>query len=142
LGSPEYMIGVVQDIADRKKAEELVKEHESRFRTFVEQAPLGIGVFDLAGYGIYANDSFLKIMGLHSNEEMVGKPAYEYFTPEYREKSKERIQRRLQELPVPAEFDSIVLRPDGTELPVRQAVSPIKLSDKIVSISFISAKAE
>jgi PAS domain S-box-containing protein len=123
-------------------AKNKANENESRFRAFIEQAPLGIGVFDLAGYGLYANESFLKIVGLNSNEEMVGKPGYVYFTPEYQEKSKERIQRRMQGLPVPAEFESVVLRPDGTELPVRQAVSPITLADKTVSISFISAKSE
>jgi PAS domain S-box-containing protein len=141
-GDPEYLIGVVQDITDRKVAEASVKEHESRFRSFIEQAPMGIGVFDLAGYGLYANKIFLEIMGLTKNQEIAGKPAYELFVPGYKEQSRQRIKRRQQGLPVPDEFESVVLRPDGIEVPVKLAVAPIRLTDKTVSISFVSDMTE
>jgi PAS domain S-box-containing protein len=136
-GNIIYYDGTFEDITARKQAEEALRESESRFRAFIEQAPVAIGVFDLTGIGLYANDKFAETLGLQSAEEVVGRPAFEYFVPQFREESKERTRRRLQGLPVPAEYESIALRADGSEFPVQLAVAPIHLASGTVSIAFL-----
>ncbi|MEI7989255.1 MAG: PAS domain S-box protein, partial [Chloroflexota bacterium] len=84
-GKVLYYDGTVEDISARKKAENMLRESESRFRAFVEQAPVAIGVFNLNGNGMYANRKFIEILGLESFEDMVGRPAFEYFAPQFRE---------------------------------------------------------
>ena len=136
-GKSLYYDGTVEDITKRKKAEYVLRESESRFRAFVEQAPVAIGVFNLNGNGMYANQKFIETLELPSIEDMVGRPAFEYFAPQFREESKERTRRRLQGLPVPDEYESIALHADGSEFPVQLAVAPIQLLDETASIAFL-----
>jgi PAS domain S-box-containing protein len=126
------------DITERKRIEKEIRENESRFHAFIEQAPIAIGVFDLKGIGMYSNQKFADTLGLPNIEEVIGRPAHEFFVPRFREESKERTRLRLLGLPVPMEYESIILRPDGTELPVKLEVSPIRLAGETVSIAFLT----
>jgi PAS domain S-box-containing protein len=132
-----YHIAIVEDITDRKQAEEALKLSELRFRAFVEQAPVAIGVFNLDGKGLFINSKFKETLGLQSVEEAVGRPAFEYFAPQFREESRERTRRRQLGLPVPAEYESVAIRADGSAFPVVLEIAPIQLSNGIASIAFL-----
>jgi len=135
-------LGVGQDITDRKQAEEALLETNDRFQSFIEQLPVAVGVWDLDGTCIHVNQKFINLIGFQSTEEIIGRPAFELFSAQFREDSKERTRRRLQGLPVPNEYEAFVLHKDGTEFPVHLAIAPIKLSDKTVSISFLTDLTE
>ena len=127
-----------KDITERKRAEAVLRESEARFRAFVEQSPVSIGVFNLKGCGLYANRKFLENLGLNSVDDLIGRPAYEYFAPEFREQSRERTRRRQQGLPVPAEYESVAVRADGSQFPAHLAVAPIQMPEATVSIAFLT----
>jgi PAS domain S-box-containing protein len=127
-----------RDITEQKLAEEALRESESRFRAFVEQSPVAIGVFNLEGNGLYANRKYLETLGMQSVDELVGRPAFELFAPQFREESKERTRRRLQGLPVPPEYESVALRADGSQFPCHLAVAPIQMPGGTVSIAFLT----
>jgi PAS domain S-box-containing protein len=137
-GAMVQAISVIQDITVRKEAEAAMRESESRFRAFIEQSPMAIGVFNLEGKGLYANGRFMEVLGLRREEELVGRPAHEFFAPQFREDSKERSRLRTLGLPVPAEYESVCVRADGTRFPVHLAVAPIELPGGAVSIAFLS----
>jgi len=137
-GNPLRMVGINFDITQLHNAESSIRDNEIRFRAFIEQSPMAIGVFSLDGLGLYANRKYLETLGLNSLEEFIGRPAYTYFAPQFIEESKERTRRRLQGLPVPAEYESVAVHPDGTEFPVRLAVAPIQLPSGTVSIAFLT----
>ena len=145
-GEIKYSVSSWRDITERKQAElKLIKakhkaeEGEKRFRAFIEQSPVAIALFNLDGTGMYANQKYLDVLGLKSLGDFIGRPAHEYFAPQFREESKERSRRRLLGLPVPVEFESIALHSDGSEFPMQVAVGAIKLSaDETVNISFIA----
>ena len=124
---------IIRDITERKQAElKLIKakhkaeEGEKRFRAFIEQSPVAIALYNLDGTGMYANQKYLDVLGLKSLGDFIGRPAHEYFAPQFREESKERSRRRLLGLPVPLEFESIALHSDGSEFPMHVAVGAIK----------------
>ena len=131
-----------RDITEQRRADYALRETESRFRAFVEQSPVAIGVFSLDGITLYANQKFLETLGLQNLEEVVGRPAVEYFSPQFREESKERTRRRLAGLPVPPEYESTFLRADGAEFPAHVAVAPIQLTSERVSIAFLTDISE
>ncbi len=131
------LLGITRNITERRRAGESLRENESRFRGFVEQAPVAILV-SRKGVGMYANRQFAKIFGLESVEESVGRPVIEYYTAKFRKEREERTRRRLLGLHVPEEFESVGLRSDGSEFPVHVAVSAIQLEDGDAHIAFVS----
>lgn len=74
-GAPLHMLGVVQDIHDRKMAEVALQEskaalseNEEKFRGLYEMSPVGIALNGMDGSYIEANQSFLDIVGYTADE--------------------------------------------------------------------------
>ena len=60
----QLILLAIEDITDRKKAEEAMRASEISFKTIFEEAPLGIALIDsLSGYIYSANQMFAKIVG-------------------------------------------------------------------------------
>lgn len=70
-GEPKYLLGISEDITERKAAEKTLLEREEQLRTLVEHAPEGIFVFDQeAGRFIEANNNVVELLG-YSKEELL-----------------------------------------------------------------------
>ena len=82
-GNVTQIIGVAQDITERKKMEEALKESEFRFRILQEASFGGIGLHD-KGVIIDCNQGLTVITG-YSREELVGSDGLKLIAPEYRE---------------------------------------------------------
>jgi PAS domain S-box-containing protein len=67
-GSPEYIVGLAANISERKRAEELLRESEERFRTIFENAGLGMALVDWQGYPVKCNPALQKMLGFTENE--------------------------------------------------------------------------
>ena len=66
------MFGIGQDVTDKKKAEEALKESEERFKKFVDKSLEGIWQIDAQGITTYASPRMGEILG-YSVNEVVGK---------------------------------------------------------------------
>jgi PAS domain S-box-containing protein len=67
-GNPVRMIGMLQDITDRKQAERELKDSEERFRATFEQAAVGIAHVGLDGRWLRVNQKLCEIVGYTSKE--------------------------------------------------------------------------
>ena len=67
-GLPWQMFGTVQDITDRKRAEDKVREQESELRQIVDLVPQLVAVFGPGGERLYANRVGLEYVGLSLEE--------------------------------------------------------------------------
>jgi PAS domain S-box-containing protein len=70
-GRPLFSVASVRDIAERKRAEEALRESEERFRTIVETAPSLLLITDAKGNNIYVSPNCEEITG-YTQEELQG----------------------------------------------------------------------
>jgi PAS domain S-box-containing protein len=136
-GRPVRMVGTHVDITQSKVIEAALRESEARFRTLIEQAPVAIGV-SRAGLSLYSNQKYQELFGLPNMDAVSGMPISEYYAPQSREYILERLHRTALGLPVPAEFEAVGLRSDGTQFPMQLAISQVKLPDGPVNIAFVT----
>lgn len=84
-GRPIRMLGIVQDITDRRQAQEDLRESEEKFRTAAEQSPSMIFV-NVLGRVVYANPRCEEVLG-YTKDELYA-PGFEFqslIAPEYRD---------------------------------------------------------
>src|SRR6266446_555892 len=67
-GQPYHMFGTVQDITERKRAEDKIREQESELRQIVDLVPQVVAVFGPGGERLYANRIGLDYAGLSLEE--------------------------------------------------------------------------
>ncbi|MEE9540901.1 MAG: PAS domain S-box protein, partial [Candidatus Thorarchaeota archaeon] len=90
-GVPEFCIGIVEDITERKKTEDKIRESEVRFRGLFEKSPIGVELYDIEGQLIDANQATLDIFGVSSVDEVKGFKLFE--DPNVTDELKNRIRR-------------------------------------------------
>jgi len=62
-GDEWYVAGAIRNIAQRKMAEETLRESERRFRSIFENSPTGISIANARGEIILCNPAFRKMLG-------------------------------------------------------------------------------
>jgi len=84
--------GVVRDISERKKAEELLHESEEKYRLMVELLPDAVIIHE-GGKFVFANAAALKTVEANSFEQLIERPLMDYVHPDFRNVSMNRIQQ-------------------------------------------------
>lgn len=79
-GEFQAIVGVIVDINKRKKAEDLLKESEEKYRELVENANSIIAKFDKYGRILSMNEFGLKLFG-YTEKELIGKTWEETILP-------------------------------------------------------------
>ena len=90
-----YYEGTVEDITQRRQAEENLRNSETLYHSLVETLPQNIFRKDLHGRFTFANQQFCKMLG-RKLEEIVGKTDFDFFPAELAEKY-QRDDRRVHE---------------------------------------------
>jgi PAS domain S-box-containing protein len=82
-GRPLYALAVVEDITERKRAEEALHETEARFRTAFEEGAVPMALTALDTTLLKVNSSFCRMLGF-SESELVGRSYAEITHPDDR----------------------------------------------------------
>ncbi len=68
-GKPQYIVGLTEDITERKRAQESLKESEQLFRSIFENAQIGISIFDIDTLQVHlTNRALQEMLGYRENE--------------------------------------------------------------------------
>ena len=114
-GAPGYLIAIIQDISQRKRLEEALRESEKRFRTFVDHATDAFFLLDDRHVVLDVNRQACQSLG-YTRDELVGMTPPD-FDPDVTPANIEEINRKLNAGETVA-FESRHRRKDGTVFPV------------------------
>jgi PAS domain S-box-containing protein len=62
-GKPQYVVALTEDITVRKRSQEDLKESEELFRSIFENAPVGIGLYNVAKSEYFTNRALHEMLG-------------------------------------------------------------------------------
>ena len=129
-------VGFACDITERKLADESLRDSETRFRTVIEESPIGIG-FSRDGITIDVNSVYLQIFGFENNSEVIGHALIEQIAPQCRGNVSNRIGQRICGNQINSSYETTGLRKDGSQFPLFISAKRIELKDGPLTFGFL-----
>jgi len=137
-GVPVGVQVVGQDITERKRAEEALRESEEKLQTYLESAPDGVYINDLKGTFLYGNKKAEELTG-YKRQELLGKSFLKLnlLPPTYLAKAGKSLALNAMGKPTgPDEFE--LTKKDGSRIWVEITNTPIKQGEgKTEIIGFV-----
>jgi PAS domain S-box-containing protein len=131
----KYYQSISRDISERKKAEEILRESEERFRKIFEESPFSMVMAGKDMGIIKANLSFCKMMG-YTEEELLGLTFKNFTHPEHIAPDELSILRLVaQEIPI-YHTEKRYLRKDGSIIWGSTTVNIIRNSEGEAQLFF------
>jgi PAS domain S-box-containing protein len=111
---PLRTLAVIQDITERKQAEDELRASEERYRTLVEQGSDGIFVSDSQGHYIDVNTSGCRMLG-YTRDELLGLSIADVIMPEEIPRIEHEVARFADNAVITSEWK--FRRKDGSSFP-------------------------
>ena len=130
-GTTLRSIGTVQDVTERVLAATAIREAGEAYVRVVSHISDALIVDDLEGRIVFANPRFFELFGLRQ-DDVRGLTLEDYVAPDWRDRLRERHNRRIRGEEVPTQFEYEGVRRDGTRIWLEVTVAPVVESGRIV----------
>ncbi len=126
LGAGEYLIGVVQDISDRKQVEAAREEAEHRFSQVFENVSAVAVIISSDECVTYANPHLLELTGWTS-AEIIGRNWFEVFLPaDVREQVRAMFLAAVSGGDLPPHYENVIVTRDGRRRLLSWSNTPLR----------------
>ncbi|MEA2055131.1 MAG: PAS domain S-box protein, partial [Candidatus Thermoplasmatota archaeon] len=128
---------IINDVTERKKVEESLKESEEKFRTLVNSAQDAIYSHDLEGNFLMWNPQGNRLSG-YSDKELSGMNIADLLTPESLKIAREKTALKIKtKKPTPPYELSLVCK-NGSIIPIEISSAPLIYEEKVVAVQGIA----
>lgn len=137
--SPEkgYFVAVFEDITDRKRAEEALRESDEKIRLLLNSAAEAIYGLDMNGNCTFCNNACLRLLGYHHQDDLLGKNMHWQIHAKHADGSHYpveecRIFQAFRKGEGTHVDDEVFWRSDGTSFPAEYWSFPQRYNREIV----------
>jgi len=125
-GKITRFLAVKEDITERKKTEDALKESEHRFKSILATANEGFWLLDLDKKTVDINDAMLEILG-RPKDEVLGRTPAHFMDDANRQIIEEQL--KLRDQGKQSVYEIAYLRPDGSNVPCMVNATPLYDAD-------------
>lgn len=122
------MAGIVQDITDRKRAEETIRANEAKYRALIDSCPDAVIMIDLQGHIVFASERAAAQYGAADPNEFIGRQAVDFVVEGQRERFRASIATLIEE-GVHRNVEYTLLRKDGTTFDAEMSSAVMRDAD-------------
>ncbi|MGV3466515.1 MAG: PAS domain S-box protein [Heyndrickxia sp.] len=131
-GSRKALVVIGRDITERLTAEQKLNENQQQYRSLIEYNPDLVYMVNLDGIITQLNPAFEIISG-YRREEFVGKPIFNLFIEDSREKFIEQF-KIIVNGGNPTVSEVNITSKDGKKLTLNCTTVPMKINDQLVGV--------
>jgi PAS domain S-box-containing protein len=128
----QYSVSFVQDISERKRTEDALRESEEKFRVLAETSPASIALYQ-GEEVLYINPTAAKLIG-YTTEELSRMSFWGCVHDDFKEMVRERGLARMRGDSVPSQYECKFVSKDGKELWAIISVGSIEFKGKPAGI--------
>ncbi|MEI7663861.1 MAG: PAS domain S-box protein, partial [Bacteroidota bacterium] len=96
-GEPDYLLGISEDITDRKLAEQAMIVGEEKYKTMLNASPDGIILINLKGIITEVSEIAIEILGSDTRDDLIGKHIFRFIPSTEKHILKDLIGKTINE---------------------------------------------
>ena len=115
-GQVVAVLGMYEDITVRKRAEQAIKESEEEFKAIADNTAVGVFIYQ-DGIVRYVGREAARLLG-YDVSETIGRSIMDFIHPDERQHIADMVRRRTARENVPDQYETRMLKKDGSALDV------------------------